>query len=232
MTDVTVWLAFWAGLASFISPCCLPLYPSYLSYLTGVTVQQAGGPARWLAVRHAVFFTLGFSVVFFTLGFSVGSLAEFFQANQNVLRQLSAVLIAAFALVMLGVFKPTFLMREHKWQWRTRPIGYIGSFLIGIGFAAGWSPCVGPILASILALAATSPTAWLPLISAYSLGFAVPFVLFAFWLGGAKALVRYAPFLMKAGGVVMLLVAVLLYFDHLTAITNWLNAQTPAWLKF
>jgi cytochrome c-type biogenesis protein len=232
VTDVSIWVAFWAGLASFISPCCLPLYPSYLSYLTGVTVHHTTASNRWLAVRHALFFTLGFSLVFFTLGFSVGSLAEFFKDNQQLLRQISALLIVAFGFVMLGLFKPTFLMRERKFQFRSKPIGYFGSLFIGIGFAAGWSPCVGPILGSILALSATSPGTWFPLISAYSLGFAIPFIAFAFWLGGAKALVRHSALLMKIGGAVMVLIGVLLYFDQLAQLTNWLNAQTPDWLKF
>jgi len=232
VADVSVWVAFWAGLASFISPCCLPLYPTYLSYMTGVTVHQSAVSNRWLAVRHALFFALGFSLVFFTLGFSVGSFAEFFTDNQQLLRQISALLIIAFGLVMLGLFKPTFLMRERKFQFRTKPLGYLGSLLIGIGFAAGWSPCVGPILGSILALAATSPGSWFPLISAYSLGFAIPFIAFAFWIGGAKALVRHAELLMKIGGVVMVLVGALLYFDQLSQMTNWLNAHTPDWLKW
>jgi cytochrome c-type biogenesis protein len=184
--------------------------------MTGVTVHQSAVSNRWLAVRHALFFALGFSLVFFTLGFSVGSFAEFFTDNQQLLRQISALFIIAFGLVMLGLFKPTFLMRERKFQFRTKPLGYLGSLLIGIGFAAGWSPC----------------GSWFPLISAYSLGFAIPFIAFAFWIGGAKALVRHAELLMKIGGVVMVLVGALLYFDQLSQMTNWLNAHTPDWLKW
>ncbi len=232
MSDVSIWLAFWAGLASFISPCCLPLYPSYLSYMTGVSVQATGTSNRWLAVRHALFFTLGFSLVFYTLGFSVGSIAQFFNEHQDLLRQISAILIVAFGLMMLGLFNPAFLMKERKFQWRNKPLGYLGSFLIGVGFAAGWSPCIGPILGSILALAATSPDAWFPLITAYSIGFALPFIAFAFWIGGTKAILRHASLLMKIGGAVMIFIGLLLYFDQLAEITNWLNERTPDWLKW
>ncbi len=233
MSDVNVWVAFWAGLASFISPCCLPLYPSYLSYMTGITVNQATATSgRWLAVRHALVFSLGFSLVFFTLGFSVGSFARFFNEYQELIRQLSALLIIAFGLVMLGLLTPKFLMKERKFQFRSKPLGYLGSLLIGVGFAAGWSPCVGPILASILALAVSEPGAWLPLITAYSVGFAIPFLLFSFWIGGAKALVRHSAWLTKVGGAVMVLVGILLFFDQLAQITNWLNEHTPEWLKF
>lgn len=195
-------------------------------------MQNASFAGRWLAVRHALVFALGFSLVFYTLGFSVGALADFFKDNQDLLRQISAILIVAFGLVMLGLFKPTFLMRDVRFQWSKKPLGYFGSFAIGIGFAAGWSPCVGPILGSILALSASSPGAWFPLITAYSIGFALPFIAFAFWVGGARSLLKHANLLMKIGGSVMVLVGILLYFDQLAAMTTWLNERTPDWLKF
>lgn len=234
---VTVWIAFFAGIASFISPCCLPLYPSYLSYMTGISVNQikTGGnnkEVRLRTVAHSLFFSLGFSVVFFTLGWSAGRFADLFINYKDLIRQLAAVLIFMMGLFMIGVFQPQVLMKQWKWQASFQRAGYAGSFLIGIGFAAGWSPCVGPILSAILALSVTEDGAWLPLMTAYSLGFAIPFVVLAFFMGSVRRLLRYSEWLMKAGGAVMLVIAVLLYTDRMTRITIWFNAHTPDWLRF
>ena len=237
MKDVTVWMAFFGGVASFISPCCLPLYPSYLSYMTGISVSQLKSGAgiretQLRSVAHAICFSLGFSVVFFTLGWSAGLLKDLFIGHKDLIRQLSAILILIMGLVMLGLFQPQLLMKERKFQLQAKPAGYAGSFVIGIGFAAGWSPCVGPILSGILALSLTSPSGWLPFITAYSIGFAVPFIALAFFIGSARRLLRYSNVLMKIGGAVMLVIAFLLYTDQMTRITIWFNERTPDWLRF
>lgn len=135
-------------------------------------------------------------------------------------------------LFLVGLMKPQFLFREFKVPIKLRKgSGYLGSFIFGIGFSAGWSPCIGPILTAILALAATSPGTWFQLTTAYSLGFALPFIALAFFLGSSHGLSKYTVHLMKAGGVVMLLVAVLLFTDRMTLITIWLNSLTPSWMK-
>ncbi|MDF2921979.1 MAG: ccdA [Paenibacillaceae bacterium] len=237
MRDVTVWMAFLAGMASFISPCCLPLYPSYLSYMTGISVSELksgsdNGRARIRTVLHSVCFSFGFSVVFFTLGWGAGQLSDLFIDYKDLIRQLAAILILLMGLFMLGVFQPQFLMKERKWRVSAKPAGYAGSFLIGVGFAAGWSPCVGPILSAILALSLARNGEWLSLISAYSLGFAIPFIILALFIGSTRAILRYSGFLMKAGGGMMVLIAVLLYTDRMTRITIWFNRHTPDWLQF
>ena len=235
--NVTVWMALLAGVASFISPCCLPLYPSYLSYMTGISVSQlktgeASGTVRARVVLHAVCFSLGFSVIFFTMAWGAGRLSAVFVDYRELISQLSAILILVMGLFMLGIFQPQFLMKEKKWQVSAKPAGFAGSFVIGVGFAAGWSPCVGPILSAILALSLTEDGSWLPLIAAYSTGFAVPFVGLALFLGSARRILRYSSVLMKTGGAVMVLVAVLLYTGKLTQITIWFNSHTPGWLQF
>jgi cytochrome c-type biogenesis protein len=235
--NVTVWMALLAGIASFISPCCLPLYPSYLSYMTGISVSQlktgeASGTVRARVVLHAVCFSLGFSVIFFTMAWGAGRLSAVFVDYRELISQLSAILILVMGLFMLGIFQPQFLMKERKWQVSAKPAGFAGSFVIGVGFAAGWSPCVGPILSAILALSLTENGSWLPLIAAYSTGFAVPFVGLALFLGSARRILRYSGVLMKTGGAVMVLVAVLLYTGKLTQITIWFNGHTPGWLQF
>lgn len=236
MQQVTLWIAFAAGIASFISPCCLPLYPSYLSYMTGISANQLKNGVQTKEVRlqtlaHSVFFAIGFSIVFYTAGFGVGLLSDLFIDYKDLIRQLAALLIFLMGLFMLGVFQPQFLLSERKWQIRFKPAGYLGSLLIGIGFAAGWSPCVGPILSAILALAASQPGAWFPLITAYSLGFAIPFIVLAFFIGSTRWILKYSSLLMKLGGAMMVAVAILLYTDRLVAITIWFQAHTPEWLK-
>ncbi|CAM4233571.1 cytochrome c biogenesis CcdA family protein [Paenibacillus tarimensis] len=237
MTDVNIWLAFGAGFASFVSPCCLPLYPSYLSYITGISVSELKDENKPKQVRlrtmsHTLFFILGFSLLFYTLGYGVNAFADFFSDYQELIRRLSAILIMLMGLFLLGVFQPQLLMKELKLDLRTGKTGYISSFIFGIGFSAGWSPCIGPILAAILGLQATSPGSWFSMTTAYALGFAIPFFILAFFLGSARAILKYSNRIMKVGGVVMIVMGILLFTDQMTRITVWLNGITPEWLKF
>ena len=237
MSDVNVIIAFGAGIASFISPCCLPLYPSYLSYITGVSVtdlksEKPGKEIRIRTMTHTLFFILGFSVVYYTLGYSTNAFAEFFVDYQDLIRQLSAVLIILMGFVLMGLIQPRMLLKERKLPLKLNKSGYLASFIFGIGFSAGWSPCTGPILASILALAASEPGTWFQLTTAYALGFAIPFFVLAFFIGSARWIVRYSAIMMKIGGAIMLLMGVLLFTDQMTKITVWLNSITPEWLKF
>jgi cytochrome c-type biogenesis protein len=237
VADVNVWFAFWAGLASFISPCCLPLYPSFLSYITGISVSElkSGSKTREMRIYtmlHSLFFILGFTIIFMLMGMTAGALAEKFQDNKDLIRQIAAILIFLMGLMMVGIFQPIWLMKERKLNIKWKPAGYLGSVLIGMGFAAGWSPCVGPMLGAILALSTTEPGTWFYLISAYSLGFAIPFFVLTFFLGSTKWIVRYSATLMKIGGVLMILISILLYTDQMVRITIFFNQHTPDWLKF
>ncbi|QWU14794.1 cytochrome c-type biogenesis protein [Paenibacillus sophorae] len=237
MSNINAGIALAAGLASFISPCCLPLYPSYLSYITGLSVQQLRTgeqrrEARLRTLSHTLAFILGFSAVFYTLGFGAGVFGQFFIEQRELIRQLSAILIIVMGLFLLGIFQPRFLMRERKLEFSRRPTGYIGSFIFGIGFSAGWSPCIGPILTAIIALSASEPGTWLKLITAYSIGFALPFFVLAFFVGGARRLLKYSGPLMKIGGALMVLMGILLFTDQMFRITIWLQGITPGWLKF
>jgi len=234
---MSVWIAFWAGLASFISPCCLPLYPSYISFITGVSVnrlktEQNTREVRMRVMSHTFFFVLGFSVVFYALSYGASLVGDLFVDYKDLIRQISAILILVMGLFLVGLFQPQFLMKERKFQFKFKPAGYIGSFIFGIGFSAGWSPCVGPILTAIIGLAATEPNAWLRLITAYTIGFAVPFFIFAFFIGSTRWILKYSNRLMKIGGVIMILMAILLFTDQMSRITIWLQSITPEWLKF
>lgn len=237
MADINVGIAFAAGLASFISPCCLPLYPSYLSIITGMSVnelktEQNRKEVRTRTLTHTLAFILGFSAVYYSLGWGAGIFGEIFIEYQDLIRQLSALLIILMGLMLVGIFQPRFLMKDRKYDFKSKPTGYIGTFLFGIGFAAGWSPCVGPILMAIIALAATEPGTWFPLITSYSLGFAVPFFVLAFFIGSTRWILKYSSVLMKIGGVLMIIMGILLFTNQMFKITIWLQSLTPDWLKF
>lgn len=223
-----VFLAFGAGLLSFLSPCCLPLYPSYVSYITGLSAAElaAGGKrARQLAWRHASAFSIGFSVIFIALGVGSSLLGAFFVTQREPLRYVGGALIIVMGLVMLGVLRIPFLMRDARLQIRHKPTGYLGSVVVGISFAAGWTPCIGPILAAVLTLAANFPGQGILLLLAYSVGFAIPFLALAYVIasaGSTKWLMRYSGAVERVGGVLLIAIGVLLISNQFTRITNWL----------
>lgn len=236
MEQVTWWLAFGAGFLSFISPCSLPLYPSYLSYITGISVSQLKEPStkkiRTFTLMHTLFFLIGFSIVFYSLGFTVSAVSRFFIDYKDLIRMLGAILIIVMGLFLLGVFRPKIMMREKRWATSKKSVGYFSSVLIGIGFAAGWTPCLGPILASVLALAAVNPDVAFLYITAYMLGFAIPFFIMAFFIGRTKWILKYADKVMKLGGALMILVGILLYTDQMTKIIIWFTRFTGGFTGF
>lgn len=231
--ELNVWIAFWAGLISFVSPCTLPLYPSYISYITGISVrtlqESATREVRMRTMLHTLFFIIGFSIVYFALGATANAIAEIFILNRELISQIAGILIIVMGLILLGIFKPQMLMREWKPRF-TKRAGYMGTLLIGIGFAAGWSPCIGPILGAIITLSATEPGSWIPLMTAYTLGFAIPFFIMAFFIGTTRWIVRYSSAFMKVGGAMMIGIGVLLYTGQMTKITIWLQSITPTWM--
>lgn len=237
MNDVTLWVAFAAGFASFISPCCLPLYPSYLSYITGISVSeitksQVPAKNRWLMLSHTFFFLLGFSTIYYALGYGANAFSEFFSDYSGLIRKLSAILIVLMGLFLIGIFQPQLLMKDTRFNLIPKKSSYIGSYIFGLGFSAGWTPCMGPALTAIIGMAAAQSGTWFSLTTAYALGFAIPFFLMAFFLGSSRWILKYSERVMKIGGAVMILMGILLFTDQMTKITVWLNLITPDWLKF
>lgn len=225
LSDPTIWIALAAGLLSFISPCCLPLYPSYISYITGISVSELRSEKRTMsakAVLHTVFFMIGFSIVFISLGFAASLIGSLFDRYQDLIRQLGGIFVIVMGLFMLGFFQNSFLNREKRLSFATKPAGYFGSVLVGIAFAAGWTPCMGPILSSMVALSASHPTKeWL--FVAYTLGFSVPFFIMSFFVGKIKWFLRYAHVIMKAGGALLIVTGILLYTDQMSQILIWFS---------
>jgi cytochrome c-type biogenesis protein len=226
MQDVNIFLAFGAGFLSFISPCCLPLYPAFLSYITGMSVselREEQGVLQKRSMLHTTFFLIGFSFVFIAIGFGTSFIGSFFNDYQDLIRQLGAILIVLFGLMIVGLLKPTFLMKDHKFTFKSRPSGYFGSIIIGIAFAAGWTPCTGPILAGVIALAATNPQSAMLYMIAYVLGFAIPFFVLSLFISKLSWIKKHSVKLVHAGGYIMIAMGILLYFDGMTKITIYVT---------
>ncbi|HET7629160.1 MAG TPA: cytochrome c biogenesis protein CcdA [Bacillales bacterium] len=226
MTELNLFVAFGAGVLSFVSPCTLPVYPGFLSYVTGVSVsdlQKENGMLQRRAILHTAFFLLGFSVIFIALGFSTSLIGDLFTRYNDALRQIGALVIFFFGLVALGVWQPRFLMKDQSFVFRERPSGYFGSVIIGLGFAAGWTPCMGTILAAVLGYAVADSGPDVPYMIAYVAGFAIPFFVLSFFLGKIQWIRRHSARFMKAGGLVMIIMSVFLYFDWMTKISSFLT---------
>lgn len=229
-------LAFSAGVLSFLSPCVLPLIPSYLSFITGMSLDEMG-ERRHTAVVHALLFIGGFTLIFMALGAGATAIGRLLNTQQVWLERVGGLLIIVFGLYLLGVFNWGLLARERRIHFQNKPIGYLGSVLVGIAFGAGWTPCIGPILGSILAL--TIPGAdlgrGLGLLFAYSMGLAVPFIVaaigvdrFSSWFQKYR---RYMPLVTKISGGVLVAVGALLVSGYFSILAAWLQGLTPEFLK-
>ncbi len=233
-------VAFSAGLFSFLSPCVLPLFPSYLSFITGMSVADLSAelsPAvRRRVLVHAIVFVLGFSLVFVGLGASFSAVGQFLLDYRDWIRRVGGVLIVIFGLYIAGIFRLGLFGRTAQWQIREKPAGYLGTLAVGVTFAIGWTPCVGPILGAILSLAGTAETVTtgVGLLVAYSLGLGVPFLLSAIALGSfLKFFKRYRPFIPtveRGAGVLLVVVGVLVYTNYYIVLNAWAISLTPDWL--
>jgi cytochrome c-type biogenesis protein len=236
-SSLGVVVAFSAGLFSFLSPCVLPLFPSYISFITGMSVSDLTADltavARRRVLLHSVAFVLGFSLVFIALGASFSAAGQFLLDYRDAIRRVGGVLIVIFGLYIAGVLKLALFGRTAQWQIREKPAGYVGSLAVGITFAIGWTPCVGPILGAILSLAGTAETVQrgVGLLVAYSAGLGVPFLLSAVALGAFFR--RYRPFIPvveRAAGVLLVVVGVLVFTNYYVVLNAWAISLTPDWL--
>jgi cytochrome c-type biogenesis protein len=231
-----LFVAFAAGLLSFLSPCVLPLVPSYIGFLTGMSLPEVRGRRR-VALGHALLFVLGFSLVFVLLGASATALGRALNYYQLWLQRIGGILIIGFGLVCLGVIRVGFLDQERRLRMEHKPVGYLGSALVGMAFAAGWTPCIGPVLGGILGLAATSSdlTRGTLLLAAYSAGLAVPFLLAAValesFLEWFQRFRRYLPWVMRLSGALLVFVGLLMVTGEFTRLAGWLQGLTPDALR-
>lgn len=235
LQDVNIFLAFGAGFLSFISPCCLPLYPAFLSYITGMSVGELKSENAMMQKRsllHTVFFLIGFSIIFIALGFGTSFIGQFFKVYGDMIRQIGAIIIVFFGFIIVGVFQPKFLMKDRKFEFKNRPGGYFGSMLIGLAFAAGWTPCTGPILMVVIGMGASNPGSAMIYMIAYILGFAIPFLIMSFFIGRMGWIKRNSVKVVKVGGYVMIVMGVILFFDWMTKISSWFIALFGGWTGF
>ena len=229
-------VAFFAGLLSFLSPCVLPLVPSYVGFITGMTLPEVTGRRR-AALTHALLFVAGFSLVFVLLGASATALGRALNYYQVWLQRVGGVLIILFGLLCLGVFKVGLLNQERRLHLERKPVGYLGSALVGMAFGAGWTPCIGPVLGGILGLAATSNdvSRGMQLLAVYSAGLAVPFLIAAVavesFLDWFQRFRHFLPWVMRVSGVMLIVVGVLLVTGEFTRLAGWLQGLTPDFLR-
>ncbi len=229
-------VAFAAGLLSFLSPCVLPLVPSYVGFITGMTLPEVSGRRR-AALTHALLFVAGFSLVFVLLGASATALGRALNHYQVWLQRAGGVLIILFGLLCLGVFKVGVLNQERRLHLERKPVGYLGSVLVGMTFGAGWTPCIGPVLGGILGLAATSSdvSRGMQLLAVYSAGLALPFLIAAVavesFLGWFQRFRPYLPWVMRLSGVLLIFVGILMITGEFTRLAGWLQGLTPDFLR-
>jgi cytochrome c-type biogenesis protein len=241
MTDVNIFVAFAAGIFSFLSPCVLPLIPSYLSFVSGVSLDEmrsegALTQARWRVILNSLAFIIGFSLVFVSLGASVSFLGSFFLGYRSAIRIVGGLFILLVGLYLIGILRIPVLQRYLQFNLKDKPAGYLGSLLVGITFAVAWTPCVGPILGAILAIAGTTADVarGVLLLGIYAGGLALPFFLSAvavdWFFEFSRAFRRYIGAFHVAGGVLLLIVGFLLLTDYMTSLNIYVLRLTPDWL--
>lgn len=249
--NVTLLAAFGAGILSFISPCVLPLVPGYLSYISGLSLDEmrGTGPAAGGTVavatappgvqRQAVIaslaFIFGFTVVFVVLGASASAIGQFFMSRLTLLGRIAGAVVIVFGLHTMGVLRIEWLYQEKRVQTQKRPEGLVGAALVGMAFAFGWTPCLGPILAGILAVAATQETVGqgVRLLAAYSIGLGVPFFATAlainrFFAAFAKIRRHYHKVELVSGAL-LVVIGVLIFTNRFTVIAQWLTPYLPVY---
>ncbi len=230
MNEVSFTLAFLAGLLSFLSPCVLPLIPAYASLISGLSfeeLQQKRNLTKGLG--GTITFVLGFSTIFMAMGASSSLLGSLFLKYQDYIRIGGGIIAIMFGLFIAGFIRLDFLERERRFDFSSHPAGYLGSFIIGMGFAAGWTPCIGPILGTILIYAGTQGSAahGIALLAVYSLGLAVPFVLSTLTInvlmGYTAKLRKFARLMLIISGLILIAFGIILLSNNV----GWLSGLFP-----
>jgi cytochrome c-type biogenesis protein len=237
---ISFFIAFTAGFLSFVSPCVLPLVPSYVSYITGLSLEELTSKAEsrriwWITLKNSLLFILGFSLVFIAFGASATLIGQVLLNHQVALRKIGGILVILFGLVIMDIIKIPFLMSYKQIEIKNRPTGFIGSILIGVAFAAGWTPCVGPILGTILLYASTtqSVTNGIQLLFVYSIGLALPLLITALAVNGFLASFRkikdYLWMVSWISGIFLIVVGVMIFTNSFMRFAAWLAAHGIGW---
>lgn len=237
MEPVGITIALGAGVLSFLSPCVLPLVPSYLSFLTGMSLEDLQkGVDRRATFIHSLLFVVGFTGIFLLLGASASFLGQFFKVYEVWIARIGGVIIMILGLHLAGALRLAPLMRERRVHLRDKPTGYLGTVGVGAAFGAGWTPCIGPVLGAILTFAASQEHFWsgVGLLFVYSLGLAIPFLLSALaldaFLRAFARFRRFLPVVQVAAGVVLVLLGFLLMTGTFSALSGYLTRFTPSFI--
>lgn len=224
--SVSLPLAFGAGFISFFSPCILPMIPVYIMYITGVNVEEELDKKKLFALTRTLGFVLGFTIIFMIMGTSASFLGKIFAQNKDIFAKVSGLLIFLFGLKMTGIINFNFLNSAKKVKSPKKVTNWISSVLLGMAFAAGWTPCFGPVLASILIYAGGSSTVGMGvyLLLVYSIGMALPFILTALFISQFNAFMTRTEKIMKyvpiISGVIMIVFGILVFFDKVKYIAG------------
>jgi cytochrome c-type biogenesis protein len=235
--EISGMIAFSAGLLSFVSPCVLPLVPSYITYITGASFKEltdveARSKLRWATISHSLCFIIGFSLVFVLMGASATYLGQLLVQYQYWIMKGGGVLIILLGIHFTGIIKLPFLQMEKRLEMRKKPLGYAGSLVVGVVFAAGWTPCIGPILSTILIYASTSKslTTGILLLTYYSVGLGIPFFLsslaFNSFLSAFDKIKRYMRVINIVSGLFLIGIGILFLTDTFQEINAYLNLLT------
>jgi len=230
--NITFLGAFIAGLLSFLSPCVLPLIPSFITYITGLSFadiqdENPSHKVRQQTIIHSLLFIAGFTVVFVLLGASATYLGSFMQSHMSLIRKVGGLLIIVFGIHISGLVPINLLLGEKRFTIHRKPAGYLGSFLVGLAFAAGWTPCIGPILASILMVAATEESVFqgIALLLTYSMGLAIPFFLSSLAIHQFLAIFnrfkKYIRILEIITGLFLVVVGILIYSNSMPILQRY-----------
>jgi len=232
--EISGMIAFSAGLLSFASPCVLPLVPSYITYITGVSFKkltdaEAASKLRWATMSHSLCFIVGFSLVFILMGASATYLGQVLVQYQYWIMKGGGVLIILLGIHFTGVIKLPFLQMEKRFEMKKKPLGYAGSFVVGVVFAAGWTPCIGPILSTILIYASTSKSlaTGILLLTYYSVGLGIPFFLsslaFNSFLSAFDRIKRYMRVINVVSGLFLIAIGILFLTDTFKELSSYMN---------
>lgn len=240
-SNISFVIAFSAGFLSFVSPCVLPLVPSYVSYITGLSLDdlcasQDKRRTREIAIKNSLMFIMGFSSIFMLFGASTTYIGQFFLSHQVIIRQIGGALIILFGLYIMGLFNFAVLARDARFHFQSKPAGYLGSYFVGVAFGAGWTPCVGPILGSILVYASTSGSVLtgVELLAVYSLGLGLPLLLASLgvqtFLNYFQKTKRYMNWISRASGAFLVAVGIMIFTNSLTQLTSYFTEIGVGWV--
>jgi len=238
--NITFFFAFSAGFLSFVSPCVLPLIPSYVSYITGISFEdliEGGDDKNFTKVTlyNSLAFILGFTIVFVSLGASSSYFGSLLRDYQELIMRVGGILVIVFGLFIMGVLKLDFMNRDKKFHLQEKPAGYLGSVFVGIVFAAGWTPCIGPLLGSILSIATSEGSVLfgVELLLVYSIGLGIPFLITSLalntFLHHMPKVTKHMRVITTISGLILIVIGLLLVTDRFTELSNLFQSMGLGW---